>query len=1393
MRFGNAQIGIIVLCWSLAAAAEVSAQAASCVIKRCVRNSDGYILFDDLIQSSRQTCSGSDRSERVFTVGHGYQALLIQRFPQTGDKARCVNSTSQTCGDRPTEPPGATPIISIYPEFDGISSGEYQYALSSGNNRYVCNDGVFRRGYSSSPALSNPALIRDITKFESGLKRACLLTSSGVVRCAGDNLRGQLGIGTRGAERYGLTTVPAVGTNAVDLALSDNHTCALLKSGEISCWGDNEFGQLGSGKRKEEYPKTFWNYDSYETSPVTVRGIPAGERIRSIGVGHSHSCALSESGGVWCWGRNAKGQLGNGTLVDTPSPTRVSLKPSEPARALAVRGDQSCAIVTTGNLTKAVCWGETFEPYIDPITKNPRQRLKASSSPLEYRPFFRPATRIELQLTQGEDSLGRLVETNHLGCVRTLDRQSNFSHGECFNGPYRNSPSAEGSQGFLISREQHGVTPSQPAGKQIIDVCPVFTSFIGPQLVKSVSRNCCGLLESGEAACPSRDQFFGKRELNSLGNFFFLGKAFNDPDPGGAAPSAIKQIVGQGLSQQLVTDKDTCVLLDSGEVGCAGPGVEGGRDPKPVTALGATSLKLSAGEGFFCALSKQGTISCWGRNDRRQLGNGSRVASPTPVQVTGLPTPAREIVSGKFVSCALIGNDVHCWGNDSAPRKISGLPATAPLSLVSETERMCALFTGGAVWCWENLEPARLITNAEPTAQKLALLKNGLIAYMTSAGLVGLRNPSGTTRQGYTNPTVIPEVNTSTNEESTRQPRIRDLFSNGMYLVGVTLDGRAVHYDALLAPGLTHQFFGPETMPRVNTIFPLPNGACFSTPTGAVLCRLEFRGRELLNPTLYGRYSTAFEVYPGSHRAPPLSITNPTLSNPSEPPPQSGVGRGNSGDALAPQPPAQSSTAPGAEGRQQPPVVPAGPGNGAPPAASSPASSSRESQPPRADSRPAAAPATPTVVAIAATPTRVAQTPTPPISATATPVSVPPTATPPTAAPAERSPRDGPACSDGEDNDGDGLRDIMDIGCESATDQTEDDDGVSSTLTISLEGLFDRGDGTFDAYLSYRNPGKKTVSIPVGETATTKNYFSPGEPNQGQPIEFRRGEHRGVLRVPFRGDPLTWTLKAPGAVEQSISISSESMKLKPVEPLATCISTTSSGQISAVLGYLNPNPFDISVPVGTLNNFSPGAADRSQPTLFFSGLNTGVLALPIDTVVTWKLASRQAVVSPSTTVCECPAAKNSAPKSTVNESSTTLGEQLFAALSSLDKVSDRRFKTASSDDRRKLRESFESIGRQAAKRALDVERAVKKLPDESRACVEPPAGCRLIDDGPKITVARRRLASSLAMVTRIVRRINFLRGSEAAGDRELLQNAITAHDNGVKALDEIPRFRTVCD
>jgi alpha-tubulin suppressor-like RCC1 family protein len=191
--------------------------------------------------------------------------------------------------------------------------------------------------------IATSALPAVPSAFASGSRFTCAVVSGGDVYCAGDGTLGQLG---NGAQAITATAVQANlgGAKASGVAAGLQHACAITTTGAVLCWGDDSSGQLGDGNTS----------DGGVPVPVTV-SLPGA--ATEIGLGSAHSCAIVQgtSGGVWCWGSNAHGQLGDGTMNPSATPVAVKNVPPEVAH-LAVGDSHAC--VSLVNAGGAMCWGK---------------------------------------------------------------------------------------------------------------------------------------------------------------------------------------------------------------------------------------------------------------------------------------------------------------------------------------------------------------------------------------------------------------------------------------------------------------------------------------------------------------------------------------------------------------------------------------------------------------------------------------------------------------------------------------------------------------------------------------------------------------------------------------------------------------------------------------------------------------------------------------------------------------------------------------------------------------------------------------------------------------------------------------------------------------------------
>jgi alpha-tubulin suppressor-like RCC1 family protein len=89
------------------------------------------------------------------------------------------------------------------------------------------------------------------------------------------------------------------------IAVASHQACAILASGQVGCWGENAYGQLGTGKLGPWPPAA---------PPPIIEPIAGLDRIVALSVGEYHACAVRADGAVFCWGVNWGGQLGLGTI-----------------------------------------------------------------------------------------------------------------------------------------------------------------------------------------------------------------------------------------------------------------------------------------------------------------------------------------------------------------------------------------------------------------------------------------------------------------------------------------------------------------------------------------------------------------------------------------------------------------------------------------------------------------------------------------------------------------------------------------------------------------------------------------------------------------------------------------------------------------------------------------------------------------------------------------------------------------------------------------------------------------------------------------------------------------------------------------------------------------------
>jgi alpha-tubulin suppressor-like RCC1 family protein len=171
-------------------------------------------------------------------------------------------------------------------------------------------------------------------------KRHSLAIRNGGVWAWGDNGSGQLGTGDTTDTKVPVAIAGTLSSGVSAIAAGANHSLA-IQNGGVYSWGANGNGQLGD------------NTTTPELSPMAIGG-DLSSGVTAIAAGANYSLAL-RNGGVWAWGSNGNGQLGDGTDTDSSTPIHVDPADLTDIVAIAAGSHSSYALDADGSLW---VWGD---------------------------------------------------------------------------------------------------------------------------------------------------------------------------------------------------------------------------------------------------------------------------------------------------------------------------------------------------------------------------------------------------------------------------------------------------------------------------------------------------------------------------------------------------------------------------------------------------------------------------------------------------------------------------------------------------------------------------------------------------------------------------------------------------------------------------------------------------------------------------------------------------------------------------------------------------------------------------------------------------------------------------------------------------------------------------
>lgn len=375
----------------------------------------------------------------------------------------------------------------------------------------------------------------------------CALFDGGVVKCWGGNYKGQLGNGSPGevgdaAGAMGDDLQPVLlgaGAVAVRIAAGFAHACAVLSTGEVKCWGDNQDGQLGLGDTTDRGLDGDLMGDSL---PVVDLG--TDYQVAEIGCGNFHNCAILVDGRLKCWGLNSLGQLGlddsNNRGDGTPTGPMGDGLPFVKVQGtdliavtIALGGLHTCAIALSGEL---FCWGDGVFGQLGTPGVASIGDLAGSMEALQ--PVDLGTGRSAIGMSMGVEHTCVLLNVGDIACFGLND------DGQLGIGSNDNIGDQSGEMGDNLQ------TVALGAGRSAAQVAAGY-------------YHTCAVLDDGDVKC------WGLSDSGQLG----IGANDNrgeGPNEMGDNLTAVDLGTGRTAVWLELGDYHTCALLDDGSMKCWG-------------------------------------------------------------------------------------------------------------------------------------------------------------------------------------------------------------------------------------------------------------------------------------------------------------------------------------------------------------------------------------------------------------------------------------------------------------------------------------------------------------------------------------------------------------------------------------------------------------------------------------------------------------------------------------------------------------------------------------------------------------------------------------------------------------------------------------------------------
>ena len=375
------------------------------------------------------------------------------------------------------------------------------------------------------------------------------------------------------------------------LDVGGNHSCVVLATRAVRCWGDGANGQLGYGNLNSIG-------DNEIPGSVGPVDLGAGRTALAISSGGDHTCALLDTRQVRCWGAGANGRLGYGNvndIGDNESPGSagpVDLGVGRTAIAISAATAHTCALLDTGQVR---CWGNGGSGRLGYGNTN---SIGDNETPGGFGPVDLGTGRIATAISAGNAHTCALLDTAQVRCW-----------GQAANGRL-----GYGNVTDIGDTETPGGFGPVNLGRPAV-------------AISAGNAHTCAILDTGQVRCwgLGTNGRLGYGNTNSIGD--------------NEVPSSVSPVdLGAGRTAVAISaaGASTCAILDTGQVRCWGAGADGrlgygnlndiGDNETPGSVgpvdlgAGRTAVAISVGAAHTCALLDDGSVRCWGLGVNGQLG-----------------------------------------------------------------------------------------------------------------------------------------------------------------------------------------------------------------------------------------------------------------------------------------------------------------------------------------------------------------------------------------------------------------------------------------------------------------------------------------------------------------------------------------------------------------------------------------------------------------------------------------------------------------------------------------------------------------------------------------------------------------------------------------------------